>query len=411
MAANRRPSPTPNPVAHGERVEFGAPGWIDVARAYLEPRVAAAGNSIAGQRFAICEVYTDAPPHLGCPDNVAAMHIVIDDGHLTVGAGELDDVDVKARADYNRAHIVSTSVDEALPDRKARVQRELAHRDGDVFEVKGTLSLSPEMTAVVSGAHDHLARRTVPNPDTGHRVRHLGLDGHARRLDEDGYTVLEGAFSDALADELTDDLRRLMSETTRGRAASMLVERGLLWEELAVHPWVHTLAQYLVGPDCNLAQSLGFAKRAGEDTHKLHNDPPHPVPGTRDVCFNMTTIWALEDFTETSGSTVLVPGSHKLNRQPDPDARDKAVTITMPRGSVAVWHGASWHGAAVREDPGERLTIHNTYTRNIARTFDSYLYIDPEVVARNAPALTTLCGLDDIYEKNSYDGPDLSRYR
>ena len=76
-----------------------------------------------------------------------------------------------------------------------------------------------------------------------------------------------------------------------------------------------------------------------------------------------------------------------------------------------MWHGSLWHGAAIRADDGERISIHNTYLRNWVRTFDDYLTIDPEVLVNNAPAITTLTGVDDIYMKNTIAGPDNRRYQ
>ena len=49
-----------------------------------------------------------------------------------------------------------------------------------------------------------------------------------------------------------------------------------------------------------------------------------------------------------------------------------------------MWHGSMWHGAAIRQDKGLRLTIHNTYLRNWARTWDDYLGIDPAILERAA---------------------------
>ena len=358
--------------------------------------------------MAVQEIFTDAPPHLGYADDVAAIHIVIDDGEPTVGAGKIDDPDFRTVSDYNKAHIVATAIYEDCPERQARLAKEAVHRHGTFFDAQGGLDeVPPAAIQALSGLHDHLGRRTVTNPDIEHRIDKLGMRRQVEEIEEQGYTVVEHAVSDELLAALEEDLRRLIVETGRGRIASMLLARGLLWEELAVHPWIHSIAQHLLGADCNMGQSLGFTKKQGEDTHRLHNDPPHPLTG--DLCCNVTTIWALDDFTETSGSTLVVPGSHKWHRPPDADAMERAEKILMPRGSVALWHGSLWHGSSIREDEGERLTIHNTYLRNWVRTFDSYLEIDPAILERNPPTFTTLCGIDDLYGKNTYAGPDFSR--
>ncbi|MBV9256279.1 MAG: phytanoyl-CoA dioxygenase family protein, partial [Actinobacteria bacterium] len=223
--------------------------------------------------------------------------------------------------------------------------------------------------------------------------------------------ILKGAFSPRLADDLKATLLPLIADgPPPNLTAAHLLGRGELFEEIAVHPWVLTLAEKLAGPGCLLGQSLAFTKAKGIDTHDLHSDyalVPEPFP---EQCLNVTSIWALDDFTETSGSTVVVPGSHKRNCHPTADASTAhAVKIIMPKGSVALWHGATWHGAAVRQDDGDRLSLHNSYFRYFTRPFDSYLDIDPAVLERNSPTVTTLCGLDDPFEKNSFKGPNRER--
>lgn len=398
--------PTPLPVPFTERVEFASEAWLDAARAYLEPRVAAKADSLRGNRFAICEVYADPPPHLGFGAGPAAFHIVIDDGALTVARGEIDDVDMKVHADYDRAQVVVTAVYEDNPKRRSRILNELLHREGrEVFEIKGGMDDGSPGAAVVAGLHDHMARRTVNNPDLAHRIKHLGLERHVAELADQGYTILENAFSPRFADAVSVALRDLIAEgPPPNLTAAMLLARGELFEEIALHPWVLSLAEHLVGPGCTLANSLAFTKGQGIDTHKMHTDYPLIPAPYPDYCMNVTSVWALEDFTETSGPTILVPGSFRENRFPPDGAEKDTIKIIMPKGSIALWHGATWHGAAVREDEGERLTLHNTYLRIFHRTFDCYLDIDPVILERNPPALTTLCGLDDPFEKNTYKG-------
>ena len=125
---------------------------------------------------------------------------------------------------------------------------------------------------------------------------------------------------------------------------------------------------------------------------------------------NLTAIWALEDFTVEAGPTLIVPGSHLRKRHPEPgEDLDQAVPIEMAKGSIALWDGATWHAQADRSLPGERVTLHQTYSRMILRTYDSYRGIAEEILDRNPPELTTLAGLDDLFEKNTYAGPDYRR--
>ena len=406
-------APTFAPVARKDRVEFGSDAWLDAARNYLNERFEQHGASITDERIAVCEQYTAAPPHLADANGQVAFHIVIDRTGVTAARGAISAADVTITADYNKSQWAATAVYEQIPERAARLQRETQHLFGQIHDIRGGFPEVPTVFAVLSGLHDHMARLTEPGKDLAHRIENLGLRQNISELEERGYTVIDNAITDAMADELEADFRRLVAQTAeitgkKARSASMLLARGHLWEEIALHPLIHTIAQHMVGEDCNLGQSIGGIKTQGADALQMHNDPPHPFTG--EVCCNLTTIWTIaDDFTESSGATVVVPGSHMGNQPPAADAASRAVKILMPKGSVAMWHGGVWHASSVRKDPGERVTIHNTYLRNWVRTFDNYLHIDPEILDRNPVGLSMLCGLDDYYMKNSLAGPDYSR--
>ena len=266
QASNLRPLPerTPAPVRHAERLEFLSKDWVDAVRAYLAPRVAERRNALVGKRAAVCEMFTDAPGHLGYEDNVAAFHIAVDDGELSVAPGAIDDADYRMQADYNQAHIVATAVFEDHPERQARLANEAMHRHGAFFETQGGLDKAPAaLLEAMAGMHDHLAKRTVANPDTEQRIDRLGMRRHVEEIEERGYTVVENAISDGLRAELCEDLRRLIAETGRGRVASMLLARGLLWEELAMHPWIHSIAQHMLGTDKQHGSVPGLHQEEG----------------------------------------------------------------------------------------------------------------------------------------------------
>jgi ectoine hydroxylase-related dioxygenase (phytanoyl-CoA dioxygenase family) len=173
-----------------------------------------------------------------------------------------------------------------------------------------------------------------------------------------------------------------------------------------------TLAEKVCGKGFLLAQLLGQRKGTGPSVLGLHSDynlMREPFPLHSQAC---TAIWALEDFTLEAGPTMVIPGSHKLKRHPRRGENVESLkAIEMPKGSIALWDGATWHAQGDRSLPGERVTLHSTYSRMTLRTYDSYLHIAPEILARNPPELTTLCGLDDLFEKNTYAGPDFQRLR
>lgn len=74
------------------------------------------------------------------------------------------------------------------------------------------------------------------------------------------------------------------------------------------------------------------------------------------VRFSLT--WCLTDYTLAGGALAYVPGSHLEGMPAPPPERVKdAIPAEAPKGSVIVWHGATWHGAFPRKDEGLRLGL------------------------------------------------------
>ena len=86
-----------------------------------------------------------------------------------------------------------------------------------------------------------------------------------------------------------------------------------------------------------------------------------PLPWGRNA-LTANTNWCLTDYTKEGGAFAYVPGSHRFGTRPDfPRATQLAVPVEAPKGSVIVFHGATWHGAFPRLIPGMRLSVANYY--------------------------------------------------
>ena len=398
------------PVDVTERAEFLSDAWIDAARGYLTAVIAAEPALRTGS-WSVSERFTDAPPGLGLPDDVAAWHFRIDDGTLEVGRGFRPDADLRVQGDYQAVLAVAQSVDAAGPDAAARARRELVHRHGsDAVRMEGRLQGDKAGLRAISGLHDHLAARTVENPDLAHRLARLGLTRHAEELAEHGYTVVERAVSEDMADELRTVVQREVLAhhpfTTNG-----LLLRDRLFEEVALHPAAGAVAESAVGRGFLLGAMSGTYKEAGPGLIGMHADYPlirDPYP---DFGLIAVACWVLEDWTVEAGPTWVIPGSHRWKRSPTrADSRDGGVPIECPKGSIAMWANGVWHWQGDRVAPGARVTIHVTYNRLFVRPLDDLRGVDEAMYARNPPAFATLMGCDDPFGKSSYTGHDGARF-
>lgn len=385
------------PVEVDARSELLSDAWIAAAREFLE----AASPDVT---FTLCESFSDPPP--GVHD---AWHVRIDHGWAEAGPGAVADADLRVEGDYQTVLAMAQTVYAAGPEAVNRAQRELAHRAGkDAIRVTGTAP--PELQSVLGALHDHMAARTIENPNLEHRIERLGLERQALELAEHGFTIIERAVSEDFADELREHVEREVRSHHPFTSNGLLL-RHRVFEEVALHPLACAAAQSVLGRGMILGAMSGTYKEAGPGLIDLHADyplvrPPFPEPGLIAVA-----CWALDDWSEDAGPTWVIPGSHRLHRGPTrDDRRDGGVPLVMPKGSIALWANGVWHWQGERTAPGARVAIHVTYNRVFVRPLDDLGAVGEAHYARNPPAFATLLGQDDPFGKSSYTGHDMKRF-
>jgi len=230
------------------------------------------------------------------------------------------------------------------------------------------------------------------------------LDRHLERIDRDGYTIIEGAIDDDLADALTEDLARLEHQLGAVPAGNSfegaatvriynLLARGPVYQRVPVHPEVLPVVERVLDPGCLVSSLSSIAIDPGEVAQPIHADDqvmPLPRPHPATVCNSM---WALTDFTEANGATRVIPGSHRADEAPVYGQHYDSVPAEMARGSVLVWHGSLWHGGGANTTDRRRLGLAMNYCAGWVRQQENQqLGIPAEVVATFEPRLLELCG-------------------
>ncbi len=232
----------------------------------------------------------------------------------------------------------------------------------------------------------------------------LVLSEHQRRLDEDGFTILEDAVPLDLLDRLAAVLRRLEVELGAGPATNRfeggntiriynLLAHDPVFREVPLHPTVLALIEHVLGADPLISSLSSIGIEPGEIAQPLHADDalhPLPRPHPATVCNSM---WALTDFTAANGATRLVPGSHRWIDPPAYGADVATVAAEMHRGSILVWHGSLIHGGGANLTPTRRDGLAMNYCAGWVRQQENQqLGIPLEVVATFEPRLADLCG-------------------
>jgi ectoine hydroxylase-related dioxygenase (phytanoyl-CoA dioxygenase family) len=237
-------------------------------------------------------------------------------------------------------------------------------------------------------------------------------DEHKRRLDDEGYVVLEGVMGGGLLARLRERILELFvtegaqagsefrTEAHAHRLAN-LVDKGEVFRHAIAMPAVLDGVRHVLGP----AMKLSSLNARSADPHSDAGQPLHvdmaAIPDARGywVC---NTIWMLDDFTADNGATRMIPGSHKWGTKPQDVLADPSgphpdeILLTGPAGGVVVMNSHLWHGGTANRTEAPRLAMHAFYCRRDKpqQQYQKQL-LRPAVQAALTPALRDLLALDD----------------
>lgn len=232
-------------------------------------------------------------------------------------------------------------------------------------------------------------------------------DAHARRIGEQGYTVIGdfldpgtvAAVREGLAPYLGSHQGRNDFEGFRTERVYTLVARSRVFEGLTEEPRLMALLERFLQPGFLLTASQAICIHPGETAQDIHVDDgfyrlPRPRPAV-----SYTVIVAVDDFTAENGGTEIIPGSHMWTQAEIDERRDelegRLTPMVIPSGAAVVFAGTLLHRGGANRSPRPRLAFTNQYCEPWARTQENfYLGIPREQVAAMSPRLKQLLGYE-----------------
>ena len=215
---------------------------------------------------------------------------------------------------------------------------------------------------------------SLPRPTTDRRAA-------AQDLAEHGYAILEGVLS---RDQL-QTLRARVVEQAAGEDALgagfhdgaanqriwMLVNKGRVFRDLAIHPFATKVMGDLLGKDFLLSSLTANIARPGGAPMYLHADQGY-VDFWTDRPLVANIAWMLDDFTDENGGTRLVPGSH-LSQQRRAFEPSETVAAEGPAGAALVFDGRLIHGTGQNRTASQhRHAILSYYCRPFIRQQENF---------------------------------------
>jgi len=224
------------------------------------------------------------------------------------------------------------------------------------LELDGLAIVPPEVTGVDMDTIDQAARLMLDDAEA--------ITGSAFNLEQGPEQELEWPappFGLHLG-----DLKAAgeIGEVTQFQLQS-LSSRHRVFRDLVINPVALALVEHTTATQPLLSSSNGFVKWQGSFGYGknlgLHSDQAHVPPPWGATAFNSNATWCLTEYAKADGALAYVPGSHREFGTPPADAHERAIAAEAPKGSLIVFHGATWHGAYPRTNPGMRLTVANYY--------------------------------------------------
>jgi len=246
-------------------------------------------------------------------------------------------------------------------------------------------------------------------------IRHLSADATANQileiLHKDAGVIIDDILSKKQLDNINKELKPYLKTTREGqdeftgfrtKRVGALIARSPECRVLALDPKINQVSKEFLEPYSEGYQ-LHFTSAVnigpGEKRQILHRD--RGVWGgyiPRKIETQLSTVWAITDFTKENGATQVVPGSHRWDKERDP--LDKEICYAeMSAGSVFIYTGSVMHGGGDNNSKNNRLGIFLHYAPTWLRQEENqYLSCPPKIAKKLDPELRSLIG----YSKGGY---------
>jgi hypothetical protein len=246
-------------------------------------------------------------------------------------------------------------------------------------------------------------------------IKHLKANSSIEEIleviEQDAGVIIDNLLDKNQLKNINEDLKPYLVKTKEGqddftgfktKRVGALMARSAECQNLALNPIINEVSKLFFEPHSDGYQ-LHFTSAIdiapGESKQIPHRD--RGVWGgyiPRKIETQLSTVWAIDDFTKENGATQVVPGSHKWDRDREPK-EDEICYAEMKKGSVFIYTGSVIHGGGANNSNKNRLGVFLHYAPSWLRQQENqYLSCPPHIAKDLTPELRSLMG----YTKGGY---------
>jgi ectoine hydroxylase-related dioxygenase (phytanoyl-CoA dioxygenase family) len=244
------------------------------------------------------------------------------------------------------------------------------------------------------------------------RIAHLSAASSVEEIVDEihrsGAVVVDGLASHDTCDRVSSELAETIEATIPGgirdkhpfmdaffgratkRFTGLAAKSPTFVSEVLLDPTLLAFAAAMLSSTAesfilNTAQAMIVGP--GQPAQILHRDQsnwlPYAPPAGLEI--EVSSMWALTDFTQANGATIVVPESNHWSPEKQPDDPDQA-HATMTRGSVLLYTGSVLHGAGANTTGDWRFGLHVSFVAGWLRPEENHFLTVPAGVAADLPA-------------------------
>jgi ectoine hydroxylase-related dioxygenase (phytanoyl-CoA dioxygenase family) len=201
---------------------------------------------------------------------------------------------------------------------------------------------------------------------------------HLEELDILGYTVMENVLSKEELAQVTEKIiavNELQKQETAPYFDITLTDENNIarapfvyddfFYKLLDHPKVIPLVRELLGNYFVLQAQNGVIVHPNleHSMSKWHRDLSH-MNFVADPIIAISAFFCITDFNASTGATMLVPHSHKINYPPTHEFMEKhGISVDAPAGSVFFFNPMMFHRTGSNISNGPRIGLSHMYTK------------------------------------------------
>lgn len=180
-------------------------------------------------------------------------------------------------------------------------------------------------------------------------------------------------------------------------------------QDIVQDPRIMALCDEFLEPNYLLTSSQSICISPGETPQPWHSDDVfYSIPRPRPM-LALSTVVAIDAFTEENGGTGIIPGSHLWDEEKisgeyrdggcesapafSQRMQDESIALQMPAGACVVFASSTLHRGGANTSAQPRQALSNQYCQPWARTIENFFLAVPrELVREMSPKVQSLLG-------------------